>query len=186
MSWYSGTQLTLVACAGWAIWRRIISALARMLPCDTTTPLGVEVEPEVYCKRAMSVPPGWREGAVAGRSCVASTDSQATPDAKRSAKSGRDRSRSVLARITRGAQSARIAALESRAAMRRGTIIGTATIPAAKQARTATTPSRPGGNSSTARSPHAACCIRSAATACTSCRSRAYVRVAGLPPRSGR
>ena len=45
-----------------------------------------------------------------------------------------------------GAQSAITSALELRAAVRRGTMSGTATTPAARQPKNATTKSSPGGN----------------------------------------
>ena len=64
-----------------------------------------------------------------------------------------------------GEQSAMMAALESRAAVRRGTISGTAITPAARQPKNATMKSSPGGNRSTARSPLAVRCARRAATA---------------------
>src|SRR4051794_19095032 len=64
MSWNSGSQLTIT------VWRakpepsRIDSTLAAMFPCVISTPLGSEVEPEVYCRKA--VMPGVMVGRHAG------------------------------------------------------------------------------------------------------------------------
>ncbi|MNQ54402.1 hypothetical protein D3C85_684700 [compost metagenome] len=56
MSWYSGNQLTITS-SGFRSMpnpRRISSSLATRLPWLTCTPLGNAVEPEVYCRKAMS------------------------------------------------------------------------------------------------------------------------------------
>ena len=84
-----------------------------------------------------------------------------------------------------GEQSAMMAALESRAAVRRGTISGTAITPAARQPKNATMKSSPGGNRSTARSPLTVRCARRAATARARLCSSANVRWMCAPPRSG-
>jgi hypothetical protein len=58
-----------------------------------------------------------------------------------------------LVSATTGSQFAMMAALESRALCRRGIIMGTAITRAIWQAKKATMNSRPGGNTSSARSP---------------------------------
>ncbi|MCY1531900.1 hypothetical protein D9M68_671400 [compost metagenome] len=58
MSWFSGSQVTKVS----LVQTERPSSIARMfairLACVTMTPLGAEVEPEVYCRKAMSVAAG--------------------------------------------------------------------------------------------------------------------------------
>ncbi len=57
-SWYSGSQETNTS-SGWAFTAAPMArTLAIRLACESTTPLGLPVEPEVYCRKPMS--PGLR------------------------------------------------------------------------------------------------------------------------------
>ena len=96
----------------------------------TTTPFGSEVEPEVYCRNAMSSRPARGSRWARGRAgveidreplqLVVARKRSADPRAARSAE---------LVSANAGAQLAMMLALESRALCRRGTIIGTAMTP---------------------------------------------------------
>ena len=157
MSWYSGTQPTLVELLRVAhrradhfqIRQQIVvrhhDALRRG---GRTRRVLQERHIVAICDRQH------RQRDRLGASSIALTVSQSNPASrKRSVTSGRlSRSSSVVIAIF-GEQSAMMAALESRAAVRRGTISGTAITPAARQPKNATMKSSPGGNRSTARSP---------------------------------
>ncbi len=58
MSWNSGAQPTYVESASLRNATRIISRLAITLAWLTITPLGSEVEPEVYCRNAVAASGG--------------------------------------------------------------------------------------------------------------------------------
>src|SRR4051794_32468458 len=64
MSWYSGSQNTDVLSAPRRKPALISRALWNRLPCVTMTPLGVLVDPDVYCKNASrsGVTPGSQYG----------------------------------------------------------------------------------------------------------------------------
>jgi hypothetical protein len=51
MSWKSGSQLTQTVVSSLAVQAVICFKLARMLPWLTTTPFGIPVDPEVYCRK---------------------------------------------------------------------------------------------------------------------------------------
>ena len=56
-SWYSGNQLTNTSCGPAFTAPPIARTLAIRLACDSTTPFGLPVLPEVYCRKPVS--PGW-------------------------------------------------------------------------------------------------------------------------------
>ena len=57
MSWYRGNQPITTELSSWRNARWISASLWRRLPWLTATPLGVLVEPEVYCRKARLSPP---------------------------------------------------------------------------------------------------------------------------------
>ena len=58
MSWNRGSQVTNTSSLRTPSPCSIAHSLAHRLPWLIITPLGAEVEPEVYCRKAMSVPAG--------------------------------------------------------------------------------------------------------------------------------
>ena len=52
MSWKWGSHPTTVAAGSVPNERLIMASLARMLACETITPFGLPVEPDVYCRKA--------------------------------------------------------------------------------------------------------------------------------------
>ena len=58
-SWYCGSQLTSTSAGPTCTALRDAWMLAMRLPCDTMTPFGSDVEPEVYWMNAKSCTLGW-------------------------------------------------------------------------------------------------------------------------------
>ena len=111
------------------------------------TPFGAEVDPEVYCRNAMSSGMGWRPRCErasdeAGRFGFVDREKfDGRPGATgiREARTSSPRSPAISprgARARRGVQSATMPALASRALFRRGSIIGTASPRPARSRKT--------------------------------------------------
>jgi len=170
--------------------RAISPELCSRCRCRSTTPRGVPVEPEVYWRNATAsaLRPGSRHASasLAGTASVASQRSARRSDASSVSGSTISEMPDVVS-ATRAPQSATSA--WSRGSVRpsrigSGGYAGTATTPAYRHPRKPSTYSRPGGYSSSARSPGARCRCNSAATARAPASSSAYVRV--LSPSSSR
>lgn len=64
MSWYCGSHDTSTVPGPVPSSREMMARLCARLPCEMTTPLGAEVDPEVYCRKQGATGSG--EGATGG------------------------------------------------------------------------------------------------------------------------
>ena len=89
MSWYSGAQDMKRSPAPMSMRCWMAASLAMRLPWLTITPLGAEVEPEVYCRKAMSSAAGaWgRQASASARSTWSAATAAMLP--KRASAPGR-------------------------------------------------------------------------------------------------
>ena len=157
-SWKNGAQPTTVDSWSCPNASAIIRSLAIRLPCETITPLGTAVDPDVYWRNAIESGAGGR-GRKASPGAGLAGPSTGTQHAVAPAPPARGRT--ALTSSNRACGLSTAAGWQSPtmlcvAAARRpclGGFTGTATSPAYRQAKNATTKSRPGGNSSSARSP---------------------------------
>ena len=151
---------------------RIVSRLCSRLACDTITPFGEPVEPDVYCRKARSCPTSGRGEHVPVIPAATLTTGSGRP---RIAKDGRDAPTLAVVSTQIASASSMMRSMRSAPRFRRGGYAGTATTPAYRQPTKARRKSMPGGKSRRARSPGAAWRVRCAAIARASRSSSAYV-----------
>ena len=153
---------------------RIVSRLCSRFACVTITPLGAPVEPDVYCRKARSPPVrGAGERVSSTGICADTCTTGSTPP--RPANDGRVAPTAAVVSTQAASASAVMRSMRSAPRLRRGGYAGTATTPAYRHPTNARAKSIPGGKSSSARSPGAACRATWAATARASRSSSAYV-----------
>ena len=128
-----------------AMARSIARSLAIRLPCDTITPLGAAVEPEVYCKKAMASAAGdcgvQRSAPAAATLSTAITQAIGSAPPKSPIASP---ARAITSRLlsTQEARQSRAIVCKRRVCLSRadcGANAGTAISPAYRQAKNATT-----------------------------------------------
>lgn len=154
MSWWCGCQVTKSLVWSSAQLSRIMRRLAVMLAWLTLTPLGAEVEPEVYCKKATRC--GSRS---AGRANASGASQSSVGLSIASAAAGVPANACWSIACSLAATSSRRLPLSCRMLRQRSTrrrfgrLTGTAMRSAIRQARKLAIKSRPCGKNSATRSP---------------------------------
>ncbi|GMU11507.1 hypothetical protein ASNO1_77610 [Corallococcus caeni] len=187
MSWYGGSQMTptLSARAWNAPW--ISDRLCSRFPCVSITPLGVPVLPDVYWRKASvsAVTAGARhaEASSGDRASVASHFTSRSSGACSNRNSAIDSTNDVVNTTVARASWMMARSRGSVRSSREGSggYAGTATAPADRHPKNPATYSRPGGYSSTTRSPARACSATATAIALARDASPAYVSAPSSP-----
>ena len=141
MSWNGGSQNTAQSSSRCAVTRWITARLCSRLACDSITPRGSAVDPDVYCNIASAPPvvPGCRHGALPLAMRVMSSQRTSLSSGVSASHSSRRAMNSGATSATRAPQSAKMRATRASARRGLGGYAGTATTPAYWQARKAAT-----------------------------------------------
>ncbi len=131
-SWNRGAHPTTVESRSCPKAVRIISWFAARFPCETITPFGAEVEPDVYCRKARSSTEQARGISSVGRAPSAIRSAASASGAPLVAASSGARVSRIASTVstTAGAQSRTMLRVASETRPRRGGATGTATTPA--------------------------------------------------------